>query len=122
MNVTPLQESLGSMSIEEINMIKSIRENNKNTWYRYGKSLEISLSIEESNCCPIMNKGQSIVLKYMIAIELFITKEEINKDLVQLIKMKKSKYREALIEYEIWTEEIYLKIRNKVMNIKELKC
>jgi len=120
--MTPLQKSLGVMSIEEVFMIKAIRENNKNSWYRYGKSLEISLSIEDSNSCPIMNKGQSIVLKYMVAIELFVLKEEINKDLVQLIKMKKSKYREALIEYGIWTEEIYLKIKHKVMNTKDLKC
>ena len=118
--MTPRQEKLGEMSPSEISIIQALREDSRRSWYLYGKSLEISLSIEDSNYRPIMNKGQSSILRFMIAIDKYIECGQLSENLITLIKMKKSKYREALIEYGVWTEDIYLDIYNKYTQQKKI--
>ena len=119
--MTTIQEKLGEMSTSEVLLIQEIREGTKKMWYTYGKSLEISLAIADSPMRPILWKGQANILRYMLAIDKYKSKGIISEDLISLIKMKKSKYREALIEYEIWTEDIYLDIYNKYTSQKKLK-
>lgn len=112
------QKNLGRMTLDEIEIIESLREDNSKTWWRYGKSLEIALSVKDCKVSRSMGRGQTIIYSSMVAIELFEKKGIINEDLVKLIKTKKSKYVEALIEYGIWTEEIYMQIRAKVLDTK----
>ncbi len=114
------QRIIGDLSSVEIAFIMSMRSDKKNKWAMYGKSLEVSLSIGESDYKPCMSKSQSLVLRFMIAIDNYKTKGSLSADLILLIKMKKSKYREALIEYDIWTKEIYLDIYNKYTSQKKL--
>ena len=119
--MTKIQEDLGEMSISEVYLINEIRKDSKEMWHNYGKSLEISLSIADSSSRPVLAKGQANVLKYMFAINKYKKHGTLSENLISLIKMKKSKYREALIEYGIWTEEIYLDIYNKYTDQKKLK-
>ena len=118
--MTPLQESLGKLSLQEIDIIKQLRADDKKQWFMYGKSLEIALSISDSKARPVLASGQANILTFMGAIDLYIEKKEISNALIKLVTMKKSKYREALIEHNIWTEEIYLNIYNSYTSQKKL--
>ncbi len=78
--------------------------------YLTGKATELAILIDRNN-----TRGRNRFFDFMEAIEIFKQQDDVTPKLVELIKMKESRYRDLLIEHNLWTIEIYESIRARVM-------
>ncbi len=82
----------------------------RKTAYMRGKALEMAILIGRDT-----NRGANRFYNFIVSIETFKQTGTITKNLVKLVQMKESLYREQLIKSGIWTKEVYEDIRSKVI-------
>ncbi len=75
-----------------------------------GKALEMAILLNKNT-----TRGNNRLYRFILAIEIFKQFQNVTPEIVELVKMKESIYREILIDHGIWTRKIYEEIRAKVI-------